>query len=332
MNSIETEYSFLAPTWKLPSVGMSSYYGLSYTPTTSRNFPDASNSKYIPPNSTARQNFSQQGPGRGGEGARSIQPPPNRRSVDEFRINDYSNDILNINDQLDSRGTNNPPPPHQSNQKRVQIVDHNRQTPSVDYISERESHNSYSPDLNSSGQKTRSRRDVHDDNKSDSTRANNFNVHDYLYGLSAPDPGSYVSAYKNQRRRIEDEKFHRKTFVNEYKTFTKNGGFGPAFGNKDLHTYEERVEAEKKRRIYAQQVRENNQYKIEEHKRMQNNNGQPRNRTQILQQGKLRHPAAVRSHFLSAQEVREFERRIKREHDANCKCSLHAINPQHSSA
>jgi hypothetical protein len=29
--------------------------------------------------------------------------------------------------------------------------------------------------------------------------------------------------------------------------------------------------------------------------------------------------------------VREFERRIKREHDANCKCSLHA-QPHHSSA
>lgn len=42
-------------------------------------------------------------------------------------------------------------------------------------------------------------------------------------------------------------------------------------------------------------------------------------------------PDATRSHFLSAQEVRDFERRIKREHDAKCKCSLHA-NSHHTSA
>ena len=143
-----------------------------------------SNSKYIPPNSTTRSNASQ----------------PVNRSVNEFRISDYSNDILNINEPPDSRGTNNhslPPQPRQPIQKRVQIVDHNRQTSSVDYISERESHNSYSPETNSATQKPRSRRDTHDDNKSDSTRSNNFNIHEYLYGLSAPDPGLLLT-YRNK--------------------------------------------------------------------------------------------------------------------------------------
>ena len=34
-------------------------------------------------------------------------------------------------------------------------------------------------------------------------------------------------------------------------------------------------------------------------------------------------PQAIRSHFMSMQEVREFERRIQHEHAINCKCSLH---------
>jgi hypothetical protein len=34
MNSLETEYSFLAPTWKLPPVGTSAMYpGTTYSPT-----------------------------------------------------------------------------------------------------------------------------------------------------------------------------------------------------------------------------------------------------------------------------------------------------------
>lgn len=95
-----------------------------------------------------------------------------------------------------------PPPPAgrsqqsrpQPVQKRVQIIDHNRRTPSSDYISERESQNSFSPD---STQKRRTQ--VHrdqptsgeksDSNQGSAQRTNNGNVHDYLYGLSAPDPG-----------------------------------------------------------------------------------------------------------------------------------------------
>ena len=96
------------------------------------------------------------------------------------------------NGHSDHRGVNHPPP--QSVQKRVQIIDHNRQTPSVDYISERDSHNSYTPDFNPSPPKPKPRREPTEDNRSDSTlrsmqRNNNFKIHDYLYGLSAPDPG-----------------------------------------------------------------------------------------------------------------------------------------------
>jgi hypothetical protein len=113
------------------------------------------------------------------------------------------------------------------------------------------------------------------------------------------------------------------------------------------------LDTEKKRKSYSKIVREVNQYKVEEHKRIQNNGGQQRNRTNVVPLPKHRRvrfihyyfdikneffcfyfssqPDALRSHFLSPQEVRDFERRIKREHDANCKCSLHA-NSQNSSA
>lgn len=53
--------------------------------------------------------------------------------------------------------------------------------------------------------------------------------------------GSYVNAYRNQRRRLEDEKVNRKSVLTEYKSFVQNGGFGPAFGNTDHQTYEDKV-------------------------------------------------------------------------------------------
>jgi len=53
--------------------------------------------------------------------------------------------------------------------------------------------------------------------------------------------GSYVSAYRNHRRRLQDEKVNPKSVINEYKNFVQNGGFGPAFGNVDYQTYEEKV-------------------------------------------------------------------------------------------
>lgn len=53
--------------------------------------------------------------------------------------------------------------------------------------------------------------------------------------------GSYVNAYKNQQRRLEDERVSRKSVMTDYKTFVQNGGFGPAFGNTDYQTYGEKV-------------------------------------------------------------------------------------------
>lgn len=113
------------------------------------------------------------------QGGRLMQSHP-QPTNNYYRNNEYSDDNLDFNEQ---RTINY----NQPIQKRVQIIDHNRQTPSSEYISERESQNSYSPD-------TQRKMKPHD-NKSDSThgsaqRANNFNIHDYLYGLSAPDPGS----------------------------------------------------------------------------------------------------------------------------------------------
>ena len=53
--------------------------------------------------------------------------------------------------------------------------------------------------------------------------------------------GSYVSAYKNHQRRLQDEKLGRKSVMSEYKSFAQNGGFGPTFGNTDYHAYVDKV-------------------------------------------------------------------------------------------
>jgi hypothetical protein len=47
--------------------------------------------------------------------------------------------------------------------------------------------------------------------------------------------------YKNQRRRLQDEKVNHKSVITEYKNFLQSGGFGPAFGNTAHQTYEEKV-------------------------------------------------------------------------------------------
>ena len=102
------------------------------------------------------------------------------------------------------------PPPRPPAQKRVQIVDHNRQTPSSEYISERESQNSYSPDTKQRAPQAR-REHPPPDHKSESNhgsaqRTNNLNVHDYLYGLSAPDPGESQIALLNRMKRFTSRK------------------------------------------------------------------------------------------------------------------------------
>jgi hypothetical protein len=99
----------------------------------------------------------------------------------------------NLNDYPDNQGYNYPPPPPpppQPTQKRVQIIDHNHQTP----LSEHESQSSHSPEYNQKQFVSKQRRNHAEDNKSDSTlqstkRSNNFKIHEYLYGLAAPDPG-----------------------------------------------------------------------------------------------------------------------------------------------
>ena len=117
------------------------------------------------------------------------QPNNNFDSNDEYQLSIQSN----LNEYPDNQGYSYPPPPpSQPIQKRVQIVDHNHQTP----LSEHESQNSHSPEYNQKQFLSKQRRDHAEDNKSDSTlqstkRSNNFKIHEYLYGLAAPDPGLF---------------------------------------------------------------------------------------------------------------------------------------------
>ena len=152
------------------------------------------NSRYVPPNAT-RRSFPQ---------PTNQKPGPHQQSYQQlnddnydFTFNANSNDPYDMSitpRQNDNRGLNHPQP---TTQKRVQIIDHNRQTPSTDHLSGRDSHNSYqnyTPEIHQTQQKPKSRHDYIDDNKSDGTfpsvqRPNNFKIHEYLYGLSAPDPG-----------------------------------------------------------------------------------------------------------------------------------------------
>lgn len=96
--------------------------------------------------------------------------------------------------------------PAGNQKRRVQIVDHNRQSPATtinENMSERHSRNSNpglhhshsnrTPDSHKGHPKSKTplshhTRDHSDDNKQ-SHDPNNVSVHDYLYGLAAPDPG-----------------------------------------------------------------------------------------------------------------------------------------------
>ncbi|CAF1208993.1 unnamed protein product [Adineta steineri] len=245
----------------------------------------------------------------------------------QSRPNGYSNE-QNVN-----RGPNLPRIP-QPVQKRSPNNDHNRPGFFTDYGSNRENHNSHSPNQspisNRIDQKSKSRGSPTKDYSFDLmhssvNRPNNFKIHEYLYGLSAPDPGSYVNAYKNQRRRLDDEKANHKSVITEYKSFVQNGGFGPAaFGKTPQQTYEEKLDTEKKRKSYSKQVQEINHKKIEEQKRIRNNGGSPQARAYAPPTLRRPRPQVLTSQFLFTPEVKEFERKLKREHDANCKCSLHA--------
>jgi hypothetical protein len=178
------------------------------------------NPRYIPPNANRRNHPNQQPGGRpmqlppsqqsNGQHrtneqleGRPMQLPPSQQSNGQHRTNEHSNNNFDPNDPYqmsiqsnpnnypDNRGFNYPPPPpSQPTQKRVQIIDHNHQTP----LSERESQNSHLQEYNQIQHISNPRRDRVEDNKSDSTlntvkRSNNFKIHEYLYGLAAPDPG-----------------------------------------------------------------------------------------------------------------------------------------------
>ncbi|CAF4721427.1 unnamed protein product [Rotaria sp. Silwood1] len=357
MNALEEEYSFLAPTWKLPTVATTSIYPTTfdtYYPSSGAGLNSETidrnnrtyNARYPPPpppppinHRNHPQTINQQPPRRSIPAGPPPPPPAlqnHQHSKDQYNEksnvnldltvyhnshNEYNMPIQPRNNgytnlQIDNRTLNHPPPPPpQPIQKRVQIIDHNRQTPSTDYMSGRESHNSspynnHSPESTQNQQKFKPRHHQNDDNKSDSIhsnvpRSNNFNVHEYLYGLAVPDPGSYVSAFKNHRRRLQDEKTNQKSVMTDYKTFVQNGGFGPAFGNNTDHlAFEEKLQTERKRKTYSKLVRAANQYKVEEQKRIQNNGGQQRNRAYIAPMPRHRQIDATRSHFLSADESR----------------------------
>jgi len=115
--------------------------------------------------------------------------------------------------------------------RRVQIADQHHYQSNPTNVSERnESQNRMKPSTSNQREETLF-----------GYTPNNVNIHDYLYGLAAPDPGSYASGFKRQQRRLQEERVGRKTVGSEYRNFTQNGGFGPAFGNISSHTYEEKV-------------------------------------------------------------------------------------------
>jgi hypothetical protein len=144
------------------------------------------NARYIPPNANRRTH-----PQPGG---RLIKPGPPQQRINEHQ---YDTPIQSRQNGYPDDGRLNYPPPSQPIQKRVQIIDHNHQTSSTDHMSGRESHDSFTPDVNQNRQqKPKPRRNTIEENRSDLThrpaqRTNNFKVHEYLYGLSAPDPGLY---------------------------------------------------------------------------------------------------------------------------------------------
>ncbi|CAF3475905.1 unnamed protein product [Rotaria socialis] len=369
MNSLEAEYSFLAPTWRLPTVATPSIFphtlGTTYLPSDSHSGPDWTlwnntmyNSRYIPsyvPSTSVRRNnypiptnYQRVAPIAGLQNYQTNldhslptgvpYPSANNQhgltgstedglnltiSLHPTNENDVRHDNTNYptpRNHMANRGltyaANNQNNHSVSNQKRrVQIVDHNRQSPAtaiIDNMSERNSRNSNhaatyayfnrTPDSHKAQQqKSKTPSSNHHLDHSDETKHghdnNSVTIHDYLYGLSAPDPGSYASAYKQHQRRLQEEKLGRKSVVNEYRTFAKNYGFGPSFGNSDSVTNEEKVDTEQRRKTYSKVVKETNHYKLEEQKRFQGANGQQRTR-----------PAPVPKH----QRAREYAEKIEK--------------------
>lgn len=196
---------------------------------------------------------------------------------DRLAHNQQNYPVTNRGSTYATNPPNNYVTPNQK--RRVQIVDHNRQTPSTTIndnmsgVMSRNSNNAPSythynrtPDPRQSQQKSKTYASYHnhdplDDNKP-RPNGDNQNIHEYLYGLSVPDPGlsncfhpekmpyinyffsnsgSYTDAFKQHQRRLQEEKLGRKSVVSEYKSFAKNGGFGPSFGHTEHQTHDEKV-------------------------------------------------------------------------------------------
>ncbi|CAF1201843.1 unnamed protein product [Adineta ricciae] len=237
------------------------------------------------------------------------------------------------NEQYNNQGANFPPLP-QPAPRRLQNADHNHQSFFTDFAPNRE--NDHSLEMHNFEQKTKSHGhssndDMFDSIHSNNHRSNKMNIHEYLYGLSVADSGSYVKTFKNQRRLLSDERNNHRGVMNEYKSFLQNGGFGPQFGKVNQQTLQEKMEIENKKKLYSRQVRAINQQKIEDQMRLKNSGEQLRNRTYAAPVIQHRRQHELTSHLLFTPEVKEFERKIKRDHDASCKCSLHS-RPFHSSA
>ncbi|CAF1251245.1 unnamed protein product [Adineta ricciae] len=237
------------------------------------------------------------------------------------------------NAEHNNQGGNFPPLP-QPAPRRLQNADHNHQSFFTDLAPNQE--NDHSLEMHNFEQKTKSHSrstndDMFDSIQSTNHRSNKMNIHEYLYGLSVADSGSYVKTFKNQRRLLSDERNNHRGVMNEYKSFLQNGGFGPQFGKVNQQTLQEKMEIENKKKLYSKQVRAINQQKIEDQMRLKNSGEQLRNRTYAAPVIQHRRQHELTSHLLFTPEVKEFERKIKRDHDASCKCSLHS-RPFHSSA
>ena len=144
-----------------------------------------------------------------GGGVQSQQPLP---SYSEQQKDQYRNDLEDQPQrQAVNRGSTyatnaqqqHPPPPAANQKRRVQIVDHSRQTPSTvhnDYAPDKQSHNSTNGHFNAHQTPTSEMNrpkpagshphpERSEENRHGYHPGQNSNTHEYLYGLAAPDPG-----------------------------------------------------------------------------------------------------------------------------------------------
>jgi hypothetical protein len=205
-------------------------YNSRYMPSTTipRVYPRSSNQQqyYQTPGGRSTQTYHQQSYNQYGNNLNpddglnltiSLHPRNEHEShTNTYNYNQSNHHTINRGLTYATNGQNNshPPPPQK---RRVQIVDHNRHTPSTvanDYASDRNSRNSnnahlYShqnqtpdahkfrhnqtPDRNRSQEKSQpsvsnQHHDYNDESRFNNT-GNNTSIHEYLYGLGEPDQG-----------------------------------------------------------------------------------------------------------------------------------------------